>query len=134
MNIKRQISNGVNKKVLISTILFAIVLVFSFAVLSKNKTNNGLENKIILFYGDGCPHCLIVEEYIKKNDIESRISFLQKEVYYHKGNQKELFEKAKLCGIPENYIGVPLLWDGETLKCFVGDREIIEFFEQKTNQ
>jgi len=137
-----------NKKIIIPTILFIIVLIFSFVMLSQEKnksqpkTNEPAtqesqqinQNQIILFYGDGCPHCAIVEEYIKENKIEDNISFTQKEVYYDKGNADELAEKAKICGIPTDYIGVPLLWDGETSKCFVGDQDIIYFFNQKINE
>jgi glutaredoxin len=129
-----------NKKVLIPTILFAVVLIFSVVVLVKNKGGNNLkpenppnkQSEIILFYGDDCPHCAIVEEYIKDNKVKEKISFEEKEVYYNKENSDELVEKAKICGIPENYIGVPFLWDGE--KCLVGDQEIIEFFNQKINE
>ncbi len=121
-------------------ILFIIVLVFSFWVLMKNRGGGELinqnvgQNQIILFYKDSCPHCAIVEEYSKENNIEDKISLCQKEVYYNRGNADELAKKAKICDIPTDYIGVPLLWDGETSKCFVGDQDIIEFFNQKINE
>jgi glutaredoxin len=89
------------------------------------------ESQIILFYGDGCPHCAIVEEYIKENSIGDKISFAQKEVYYNQNNAKELEVKAKICGLSTDSIGVPFLWDGED--CLIGDQDIINFFKQKTN-
>jgi glutaredoxin len=128
-------------KILIPTILFAVVLIFSFFVLSQEKDKsqsqaneptsqgNQQSSQIILFYGDGCPHCAIVEEYIKENSISDKISFAQKEVYYNQNNAKELEAKAKICGLPTDSIGVPFLWDGE--KCFIGDQDIINFFKQK---
>ena len=94
-------------------------------------TENQLANQIILFYGDGCPHCAIVEEYINKNNVQNKISFTQKEVYYNQSNAKELETKAKICGLPTNSIGVPFLWNGD--KCLIGDQDIINFFKQKTN-
>jgi glutaredoxin len=140
-------------KIIIPTILFIAVLIFSFYVLSQEKIRNQIqknglpgqeiqqnngENKgnqsaseIILFYGKGCPHCAVVEEYIKENNIQDKVSFVQKEVYYNQDNAKELLEKAKICGIPTNSIGVPFLWDGKN--CLIGDRDIINFFKQKTN-
>lgn len=129
-----------NKKVLIPTILFITVFVISVVILFQNK-KNGLPNntagenqqmekiQIILFYGDGCPHCAIVEDYIKKNNIKEKLPFEEKEVYYNQSNAKELVEKAMLCGIPTNSIGVPFLWDGE--KCYIGDQAIIDFFNNK---
>jgi len=130
-------------KILIPTILFIAVLIFSFFALSQKKDKNQIStnetateknqsaDQIILFYGDGCPHCAIVEEYIKKNSTGDKISFTQKEVYYNQNNAKELEAKAKICGLLTNSIGVPFLWDGE--KCLIGDRDIINFFKQKTN-
>jgi len=133
-----------NKKIIIPTILFAIVLIFSFFALSQEKNKNQIStnettteknqsaDQIILFYGDGCPHCAIVEDYIKNNNIKERLSFKEKEVYYNRKNADDLAAKAKICGISTNYIGVPFLWDGE--KCFIGDQDIINFFKQKIDK
>jgi len=132
-----------NKKVIIPTILFIVVFAFSLAILFLNKKNglsdNNIQNnrqteedRIILFYGDGCPHCAIVEDYIKNNNIKERLSFKEKEVYYNRKNADDLAAKAKICGIPTNYLGVPFLWDGS--KCYVGDQDIIDFFNQKINE
>lgn len=129
-----------NKKVIIPTILFVAVFIISVFVLSQNKENNlpdyingenqqTEENQVILFYGDGCPHCAIVEDYIKENDIKNKVSFEEKEVYYNQNNSNDLVQKAKACGIPTNSIGVPFLWDGEN--CYVGDQKIIDFFSSK---
>jgi len=125
-------------KVIVPTILFIIVFILSIFVLLQNKDNNTVQNnrqteesQIILFYGDGCPHCAIVEEYIKKNSIKEKLSFGEKEVYHNQNNANDLAQKAQICGIPTNSIGVPFLWDG--LKCYVGDQEIIDFFNQKIN-
>lgn len=134
-------------KIIIPTILFGVILVFSFYALSQNKNhqavsdspvanesiaeNNQTENKIIFFYGDGCPHCAIVEEYIEENRVNDKIAFSTKEVYYNRSNSKQLEEKAEICGMPTDSIGVPFLWDGE--KCLVGDVDIIEFFKSKIN-
>ena len=128
-----------NKKIIIPTILFVAIFFFSFFALSgegdKNQKPAGNtaeeQGQITLFYGDGCPHCKIVEDYIKQYQITGKISFVQKEVYSNQANATELGAKAKICGLPANSIGVPLLFDGE--KCFIGDQDIINFFKQKTN-
>jgi len=128
-----------NKNTTILTILFIIVLIFSFFVLSQGKNKNQSQSKtskptaqqtqIILFYGQGCPHCAKVEEYIKENKVKEKIAFEEKEVYYNQNNAKELGEKAKSCGIDQNEIGVPFLWDSG--KCLIGDQDIINFFKEK---
>lgn len=129
-------------KIIIPTILFIAVLIFSFFALSqeknKNQTNettaaeNRSASQIILFYGDGCPHCAIVDGYISENKIQNKLSFAQKEVYYDQSNANELRDKAKICGLQTDSIGVPFLWDGEN--CLIGDQDIIKFFKQKNNE
>ena len=129
-------------KITISSILFAIVAIFSVIVISQNNDNNlpvqpsnnaDIQNQgIILFYGDGCPHCEIVEKFVAEKNIEAEVSFAKKEVYYNKQNASELAEKAMTCGMSTDSIGVPFLWDGS--KCLVGDQDIIEFFKSKINE
>jgi len=84
---------------------------------------------IILYYGEGCPHCAKVEDYLNKNNVRGKLNFETKEVYSNKDNAQEMAQKANLCGINQNNIGVPFLWDGKN--CYVGDSDIIKFFEEK---
>ena len=130
-------------KIIIPTAFFALVLIFSFYAFSAKKDKGQSsdsnpakeeaqsESQIILFYGDGCPHCALLEEHIKENKFDEKIAFSQKEIYNNRANAKELEEKAKICGIPTDSIGVPFLWDGE--KCLIGDEDIVNFFKQKIN-
>ena len=127
------------KRVLISTILFLVLSLFSILVLIKNKRESGVfknqnlpQEQFIFYYGVGCPHCKAVEDFIKENRVKEKVNFLEKEVYLHKKNQTELIEKAKSCNIPENAIGVPFLWDGKN--CLIGDTEIINFLKGKIDQ
>lgn len=126
-------------KLVIPTILFVVVFVFLFFALlqgkNQTKTNKtgAIENQpagqIILFYGEGCPHCALVDEYIKENKVKDKVSFVQKEVYYNESNLRELKAKAEVCGLSADSVGVPFLWDGE--RCLIGDQNVINFFKQK---
>ena len=84
-----------------------------------------------LFFGDGCPHCAKVEEFILQNDITNKLPLNSKEVYNNSNNAAELGQAAKACGLPTDSIGVPFLYDGS--KCVVGDADIINLFKQKLN-
>lgn len=99
---------------------------------NQQQSGGDRESEIILFYGDGCPHCAKVDEFIKDNNVEEKISFAKKEVYNNVANANELSQKAKKCGMDTKSIGVPFLWDGE--KCLVGDVDIIDFFKKKMNE
>ena len=147
-----------NKKLITISSIFVIIVFFSIFIISSNKNGTLAENEkasgvqtntltnegtplpenvaknvnnpdIILFYGGGCPHCALVEEYVNQNGIEAKVPFTKKEVYYNQNNAKELESKAKACGMSTDSIGVPFLWDGS--KCLVGDQDIIEFFKLK---
>lgn len=116
-----------------SCLLLAVVLIFavifSYIFLNTKQKNNSEDQSIILFYGDGCPHCVEVEKYIADNNIKEKVNFVEKEVYKNADNAKTLNEKAKKCGIKENEIGVPFLWADE--KCYMGNEDIINFFNKK---
>lgn len=92
---------------------------------STPKTN---ENAMILYYGDSCPHCKIVEQYINENRILKRYDIIQKEVFQDLNNAKELGEYAFGCGIKTD-VGVPFLYYKS--KCFMGDQDIINFFKKE---
>lgn len=113
-----------DKKNIVIFIIIAIVV--GFFLLNKKQTTN----EKILFYGSTCPHCKIVEQFIIDNNIKSKIAFTELEVYENTANQKILLEKAKICGIDQNAIGVPLFWDGAT--CITGDQPIINYFKEQT--
>ncbi len=119
-----------------SYLLLAVVLIFTiifaYILLNTKQKNNSEDQIAILFYGDGCPHCVEVEKYIAENNIKEKIIFIEKEVYKNANNAKILNKKAKKCGIKENEIGVPFLWaEG---KCYMGNEDIINFFNNKTNE
>jgi glutaredoxin-related protein len=115
-------------------LLLAIVIILGlfFLVYLKNSQTADItgNESIILFYGKECPHCQIVEEYIKKNNVDEKVKFTRAEIFHNKNNQKVFLEKNKACGVTnEKEMGVPLLWaDG---KCFSGQDQVIEYFSKK---
>lgn len=123
-----------NKKILIPAILFAAVILVAVIMLVKDNGSQPPkpESSIVLYYGDGCPHCAIVDEFLEQNKAAEKADYKKKEVYNNKENADELAAKAKICGLPTNSIGVPFLWDGS--KCLIGDQDIINFFKQKIGQ
>lgn len=114
----------------ITTIVIGtIVLVFLVAVfLVARSTAARLPKEIVLYWGEGCPHCANVETFVQENQIESRVPFTRKEVYVNKNNAREMGRIAKSCGLSTANIGVPFLWTGQ--QCLTGDRDIIAFFQQ----
>ena len=106
--------------ILIAAILIVIGVIFIF----RQKPAQG----ITLFYGQECPHCVNVEQYIQDNKIEEKVKIDKKEVYYNQENAKELGKIASGCGKDANQIGVPFLYDGKS--CFEGQDEVVNFLSQ----
>ena len=95
-----------------------------------------MAQEYILFYGNGCPHCAKVEEYIKDNQLTKKFDLAQKEVFFNKKNLNEFngyIEKHKLS---YDKIGVPFLiiTSGADCNYINGDMNIIEYFSGKLAQ
>ena len=93
---------------------------------------------IVLFYGEGCPHCQEVEKFIAENKVEEKVKFTKLRVPLSEEEQKDaglvanaqiLLEKSEICGINTDDIGVPFLWDGSN--CFLGYENVNNFFKEK---
>jgi len=83
----------------------------------------------IFYYGNTCPHCKDVEEWMVTNNIEEKISVVKKEVYDNQQNAQELAQTAVKCGLPTNSIGVPFLYaEG---KCLIGSPDVINYLSKK---
>ena len=114
--------------------LFVFVALAGGLVFLSACSNNQVTpaSNLILFYGDGCPHCAIVETYIKDHKIEEKITFDKKEVFNDQVNAALLGEKAAACGLPTDRVGVPFLWDNG--QCYEGDQDIIKYFKEKNDE
>jgi hypothetical protein len=119
-------------------ILIILFLIFCFYYIYKTYTKPPApisedQADLILFWGDGCPHCKIVEDYISTNKVLEKIPISQKEVYYNKSNQILLQDTVKKC--PEidasKGIGVPLAYSKSDNKCLYGDTSIIDWLKAK---
>jgi glutaredoxin len=137
-----------NKKIIIAAFLFLFISIATTAVLVFEKNQNSqtapaaqepgpidsssiVDGKIILFYGDGCPHCLKVEAFLEEKNASQKISYETKEVWNDSANRELMMEKVKACQMNSANIGVPFLWDGENGKCLIGEDQVMEFFQKK---
>jgi hypothetical protein len=112
------------KPVKISLLVIALLFIFSLVViLIKNQP------KQILFYSYTCPHCKVVEEYIKNNNVKDYLVFQELEVSTNPLNGQLLAKKAQSCGLSQDNLVVPFFFDGAN--CYVGDEDIIKHFSDK---
>ncbi len=101
--------------------------IFIFSFLFVNLSYAGY----IFFYGDGCPHCLKVEEYFKKNNSIKKYNIKMVEVWKNRGGATELSEYMSKLNPEVNDRGVPFLVldNGEDIGYMVGDSPIIDLFK-----
>jgi glutaredoxin len=103
----------------IGALAICVVLIIALAKTSP---------KITLFYGDTCPHCEDVEEYINSHDIEGKVSFRRLEVFNNRANSQLLAAKAASCGLDTASVGVPFVFENDN--CYMGVEEVTSFFQQ----
>lgn len=83
------------------------------------------------FWGNTCPHCKNVADFLETWALKDKIKITKMEVYENKDNAKIIVERAVVCKIPKDQIPVPFLVTPSG-KCLLGDQPIIEYFKKIT--
>lgn len=119
------------KKIIFVSLLVAILIIaglYGF-YLYKSKPVSEI-NQNILFYRYDCPHCKIVDEFVTANNITDKIEFEHLEIS-KPFNTELILEVAKICKINQAELGVPLYYEAQEEKCYLGDQPIIDYFKLK---
>jgi hypothetical protein len=126
--------NKISLIIFSSLLIFSLLFIFAFGKNEEDKNpdlvmnNLPQESETILYYGNDCPHCEGVEEWIVENKAEEKIEIIRKEVYENEENSNQLVAVAQSCKITDG-LGVPFLY-GEG-QCFIGEPEIVNYLENK---
>ena len=112
-----------------AVLLFAISAISSIGAAYADPLAAKSENSMILYVGEGCPHCAKVEEYFDDKGYWDLFNIEMKEIYRNADNAKEFNAFGDKVGLPLNSRGVPMLVVGD--KYFVGDKPIIEYTDKK---
>jgi len=97
-------------------------------IMSYLRQNSPSPQGIILFSGSDCSQCAKVDDFIKANNVASKVPFTELEIFHNVHNANILADKAQICGLgPQDY-GVPFLWDGKS--CIIGYVDVITFFQK----
>lgn len=122
-------------KNMVAILVVALVLVAGFAYFglkdeSQSQTMADDPAAIVYYWGDGCPHCKVVSDFLEANNVTDTVSFEKKEVWSDKQNANEMSRRAKACDIEPEGMGVPFLYGGDG-KCYVGQVDVVNFFKTK---
>ncbi len=92
------------------------------------ENTNTLPDHYEYYWGDGCPHCKIVEDFLSTWDKKDQVNIEELEVWSSPQNARKMTSRANYCKIPQKELAVPFLFtpSGECLK---GDEPIINYFK-----
>ena len=112
---------------MIKKVLIAIVVIVVLFLFFKPNTYT-LPANLTYYWGDGCPHCKTVADFMSSWDKRDVVKIDKKEVWNNTANAKELKARYEYCKIPQSEMGVPLLFTPEG-KCYSGDTPIIDYLK-----
>jgi len=120
------------KKIL--TLLMFMILPFVWNIVGANDNST----TYTYFYGQGCSHCIKVENYFETTDIDEKNNIEKYEIWFDQKGRSVLEEKLKHLPLSLEEIGTPFLviqkWD--TYSSLMWDTPIINYFktlEQKSD-
>lgn len=81
---------------------------------------------IYFFYGTGCPHCALAEEFFLKENLYSRYPIDKREIYFNRENALLFNVLMDRLQVPPEGRGVPMVVMGDIV--IMGDAPIIDTF------
>lgn len=119
------------KIISIFSIFFSLIALSLFSgkitSIAQAKTNQEQEKTIYFFYGQGCPHCVQVENFFDENKLWEKYPIEKKEIYFERKNAVLFNQIMEKRGVPQDKRGVPTVVIGD--KVLTGDSLITTNFE-----
>lgn len=120
----------------LTTIVIIVFVFFLFYLVTSKNPNSTptIDSNLVLFYGDTCPHCKDVEEFISQNQIDQKLKINRLEVYRSKQNSDTMAKLVKEnCPDQLNPQGlpVPFLINTDDKTCFIGTPDITNHLTEK---
>ncbi len=115
-------------KPIVLLIIATILIMFGGAYIFSKPVEIPAISGYEYYWGDGCPHCKIVDEFTSSWSGKDKINIKKLEVWKNTKNAELMAERVKKCDIARNELGVPLLVTPDG-KCLIGDQPIIEHYK-----
>jgi hypothetical protein len=119
------------KKFTLAIILITVFIVAGGVFLiSRNSSPKGypLPTSLEYYWGNGCPHCQNVEDFMSSWNKKDAVKIEKMEVWGNRTNVARMQARYEYCRIPSTEMGVPLLFTPEG-KCYSGDIPIINYLK-----
>lgn len=93
------------------------------------KPTTACEKTYELYWGEGCPHCKNVDDFLNTWEKSSEVKIEKLEVQKNKENSDKMIKRANECKLDTSKgLSVPFLYTPDE-KCIVGDTPIIDHFK-----
>lgn len=122
-------------------IVFILIIILGIGAFLKFGLPKNLQPQktvanpvLVIYWGQGCPHCENVKKFISENQIDSKLQIDLKEVYNNKNNQIQFKQDAEKCNPKIDLsqgIGVPFAFASSNNECIIGDQPIIGWIKNK---
>lgn len=126
------------KKDVLTVLIIIVVIIGAYKLIFRKPASTPVASQpttdLNLFYGDTCPHCKNVENFIAQNNIDQKIKIGKYEVYEDKSNAALFTSMVKqICPdkLDSQGLPVPFLIDQKDKTCTVGDTPVIDYLTQK---
>ena len=120
-----------NKTAIITVLITMAIFVGGILLFSKEPKSEDIPpspDGYEYFWGDGCPHCANVENFLSSWDKKDQIKITKFEVWNNTKNAKRMEQRVITCGIKPQDMGIPLLFTPDG-KCYSGDQPIINYLK-----
>ncbi|EKD58688.1 MAG: hypothetical protein ACD_56C00069G0002 [uncultured bacterium] len=132
--------SGKHKKALVGLLAIVAILVGVTVVwgMMRSKDNvvdveveqsGDFKADMVYYYGKECTHCNNIEKFIDENKVESKISFVKKEVWHDAASDMEMRARSEACALDPAKVGVPFLWARG--KCYIGEVEVKKYLKKE---
>lgn len=116
------------KFLIIVSLATVFISVFGVIFLSKKETPLAPPTSLEYYYGEGCPHCKNVEDFLATWDKKDLVKIAKFEVWNSADNAKIMQKRATKCKLPTANLSVPFLVTLDE-QCIEGDVPIIDYFK-----
>lgn len=94
---------------------------------SNENLDSIAADKFVFFYGDTCPYCHDVIDWMEETGVESMLDITRKEVYNDPKNSEQMNLAVRSCGMTQS--GVPMMYTSNK-ECIVGSTPIIDHLSE----
>ena len=120
------------KAIVITSLVTLLIIVSGVFLFSRNNSepvpSYPLPEVDEYFWGEGCPHCKNVDDFIVSWEKKDSYKFTSLEAWNNKENENRLVSRVVSCNLPKKNIAVPMLFTTEG-KCIMGDTPIIDYLK-----